>query len=828
MKITKLILHEYKRFLLNGVHHLVYTPESPFQLIIGNNGSGKTSLLEELSPLPAESDDYNEGGYKEIHIQHNNRNYILRNTFPVKAGKHDFIMDNVYLNEQGTQSAQRDLVLEHFGYDNEIHNIMMGGTNFTELPPTQRRALFVRLSQSDMTFVMSVYQRLKSKLRDLQGTLKQLNDIITSEQLKLLPEEEVHHAKHQLHHLNQQLKSVYQLIGQDNQQYPSHHDIQQAFHQLETSFYQLDLAPLREKVQLTSIDEANKALIFLESHLAETAEKYQAALEESNKIQSLLQQIEYDSSFNPDEATYLRTQAIHRINQLFTPEEQERIQSFTLQETTSIKLKLMNLAKDTDAQSFFLNFPTNPNKQQYNKENHTALLTQEKTLKLTQAKLTMQNTRIEQVLKQMTEEPAIQCPSCQFNWIPGFDEDKKSHAEQTLTKNLEQLKEIEHELEQCQNNIAASDNWRQMMYEFNVRYYQPTMTLPSLWDNALDEDGWMYNNPAEFLTQLNSLLTYWTKAEDVVIELEKVKQIELQLSQYEYQTTGDGKYLLSRIRELEAILEALKKRQVTLSVQYKSLSALVTDANRGYSDMENWNQQFQDYQNAIRAGIDGILREVCLEQEHQLQTEISTLAKRLRDQELIVNTIKTNEQHLKQYTDDIVMIKILMAALSPQEGLIAKSLVGFIRVFIQQINAIIGNIWSYDLLLDASDMETITYDYKFPVNIDNTNRAKDIAKTSKGQKEVINFAFKILIMHYLKMNHYPLILDEVGHNFSENHRDKFFNYIEELVETNQTQQIFIVSHIASSHDALTNADIVSIEMENVTLQEKTNRVCQLT
>ena len=70
MKIVKLILRNCDRFLLNQIKEIVYTPTSPYQLITGNNGSGKSSLLEELSPLPPDKNKFTKNGYKEIHIEH--------------------------------------------------------------------------------------------------------------------------------------------------------------------------------------------------------------------------------------------------------------------------------------------------------------------------------------------------------------------------------------------------------------------------------------------------------------------------------------------------------------------------------------------------------------------------------------------------------------------------------------------------------------------------------------------------------------------------------------------------------------------------------------
>lgn len=827
MKITKLILHGYKRFLLNGVKHFEYTPDSPFQLIVGTNGSGKTSLLEELSMLPAESDDYSPDGYKEIHATFNNKSYILRNTFPVKAGKHDFIVDGVYLNEQGTQSAQKDLVYEHFGYNNEIHELLMGTTTFTALSPSNRRALFVKLSQSDMTFAVSIYQKLKSKLRDLQGTIKQLNDIISSEQLKLLPENEIKHHKHQLTHLTAQLKQVYQVMGS----FKSHEKVgveqlDKLWVNLERRFFQIDEA-VRDTLGQASLAQTERAVVVLEAKLDELERRYQESLKEASELEKSLQKVSFDASFDIDYYRDKQQKLGDVIGRDLSDEDKETIEKYRQEDLTHIVQCFRQFSRDRDIQSFFLNFPENPNQEKYNSILFNQKQSRETEVSYRLNHLKMQNERITYALEEMAQKPSQECPSCHYNWIPGFSEDKKKKGEKKFQENQLEIVSLEKEQQVLSSYLSDAAQYRQMFFEFQDKYYKPYSRLPDLWDNAVIEGGWVYNHPNYFNRLVQQLEIKWSRYSQLKTSLEELKQCEMQIAKYEYCVLGDGKYLIGRQKELETILGDIKKEKGIVLKKKENLSNLLRDANRDYLRMENWHQEYQAYLNAIQTGIDSILFELCSEEDVKLQTEMAIIGKKIHDQALILATIETNQKHFKQYTRDIQLIKMLMAALSPQDGLIAKSLVGFIRVFIKQLNSIIANIWSYDLVLDDSDIESIAHDYKFPVNIDNTNRAKDISKTSKGQKEVIDFAFKVLVMHYLKMQKFPLILDEVGHNFSENHRDNFFKYIEELIETNQIQQIFIVSHIASSHDVLTNADIITIEMDNVLLGEHVNKVCKL-
>ena len=64
MKYTKLILSGYKRLAIKSIHYFEINPTSTVQLILGTNGSGKSSLISELSPLPGNGADFTKDGFK--------------------------------------------------------------------------------------------------------------------------------------------------------------------------------------------------------------------------------------------------------------------------------------------------------------------------------------------------------------------------------------------------------------------------------------------------------------------------------------------------------------------------------------------------------------------------------------------------------------------------------------------------------------------------------------------------------------------------------------------------------------------------------------------
>ena len=171
MKITQLELKLFKRISLANINYIKLNFNEKIQLILGSNGSGKSSILRELTPLPANPIDYEKDGYKRIKIEHNNKRYTLTSRFNPKQ-EHSFIVDNTELNTSATAATQRELVEEHFGITNEIRDLLLGYISLTSLSPTQRRYWFTLMSNTNYDYAISVYNKAKESLRDVTGALK--------------------------------------------------------------------------------------------------------------------------------------------------------------------------------------------------------------------------------------------------------------------------------------------------------------------------------------------------------------------------------------------------------------------------------------------------------------------------------------------------------------------------------------------------------------------------------------------------------------------------------------------------------------------------------
>jgi ABC-type thiamine transport system ATPase subunit len=144
-----------------------------------------------------------------------------------------------------------------------------------------------------------------------------------------------------------------------------------------------------------------------------------------------------------------------------------------------------------------------------------------------------------------------------------------------------------------------------------------------------------------------------------------------------------------------------------------------------------------------------------------------------------------------------------------------------LRQFVDDITSVIQYIWEYDLSLKLCGHDKDELDYKFPLQVDH-EIVPDVSLGSTGQREVVDFAFTIVIAGYLGLTEYPLYLDEVGSSFDTRHREKLIFYIKSLLETRQCEQLFMVNHYMAEYGSFANTDCVVLSKENIILPDTYN------
>ena len=199
MELLEVILTGYKPLALSGINEIIYTPESPYQLILGTNGCGKSSLLSQLSMMPAVAGDYHEGGRKIWKGFVNGNYYVLESTIGKKSARHSFkikyagVGDEVELNDGGTGQVQKELVFQHTGLPSEIEDVLLSrsiSSRFVNMSPAKRQEWFQVLSPVDIKEGMEVYQSFMARARQMTAVHKHGTEQIPEVSKSLLPEAE--------------------------------------------------------------------------------------------------------------------------------------------------------------------------------------------------------------------------------------------------------------------------------------------------------------------------------------------------------------------------------------------------------------------------------------------------------------------------------------------------------------------------------------------------------------------------------------------------------------------------------------------------------------
>ena len=75
--ITELELSGFKRLALSDTKYIKINPQTNVHLMLGTNGSGKSSIMDLLTPLPPDRSDFEEGGFKRILFKYDSDSYEM-------------------------------------------------------------------------------------------------------------------------------------------------------------------------------------------------------------------------------------------------------------------------------------------------------------------------------------------------------------------------------------------------------------------------------------------------------------------------------------------------------------------------------------------------------------------------------------------------------------------------------------------------------------------------------------------------------------------------------------------------------------------------------
>ena len=144
LEILELAVVGYKRLALKDDKSFTITPGN-IHLVLGTNGSGKSSLMELLTPLPPQTKDFTEDGYKKITFRYDTSVYEIYSS----ANKHTMIKDGISIIENAGINKMIELCYEYFKITPSIHRFMLGKVKMTSMSLQHRKDFITAISNID-------------------------------------------------------------------------------------------------------------------------------------------------------------------------------------------------------------------------------------------------------------------------------------------------------------------------------------------------------------------------------------------------------------------------------------------------------------------------------------------------------------------------------------------------------------------------------------------------------------------------------------------------------------------------------------------------------
>lgn len=821
MELISIECVKHKRLKLNDFEKVTWRPESAYQIIAGKNGSGKTTLLDACAPLPPSKTDYDEGGYEHKVYIHNNRRYELTSTFD-KGQHHSFVVDGTELNQGGTLTVQRTLVKQHFNYDQELHDLMLDYTPFTEMSIPKRRDWINRLSNVDSDYALNVYAKIKSAHRDSSGAIKNIKQQLLDAKEGILPSTEIDKLKAKAIHISDRITS---LMQHRQPEVPNQSQLDDLIKQVELGIEKqaaaLDGIQSDPEYTSKSIGELNRLMSYSQSKIDSITSSLRELEEEHQELETFVADLEKTTNGDVQQIYVRRDQLIGQLNEI-------RGKLFNVAEPGSLKeveLLYDDILRGNDIfNDLLLSMPANPmenGERKYNKQ--TLSRAKERHAVLTNLYHTTAHDimSVGKSLDSLQNDPTTTCPQCGYEWLPGHEHLTTEDLESRLADLRKVSDDTKEELDTITSFIEEMNEWMNAYRQYKTF----TGSYPRLADmfNRIEETGELFDNPGGLINVMESgignirMILERYRIED---ELEKVNVLIARVDQDNEKGAGQLKSRLGRIEEKHILLNLDREAEETNVVRIRTalnnretFENIVTDLNRYAVWME-------DYYIGM---IDREKERLVSSEVRDNQSSLAELENVLRNHYATQKVIENIESNLIRTTQEEEAYRILLDVLSPVNGLIAEQISSFMRYLVNQINGIIKMCWSYPMFIHPCDMEKGEMDYRFSFEVgDSSMSAPDVGRGSKGQKEIINFAFKLVAMTCLSMGDYPLIVDELGSDMDPEHRLNVMNYLKLLVEAGRCGQIFLISHHPDAYLTLTQAEVMTFTPDALPLAIKHN------
>lgn len=825
--IIKLILKNYIPLSKKGVTYIELNTKDVFNIILGRNGFGKTSLLRELTPFPPDNADYLAGGYKEVHIVVNKDTYILTSATG-KSSEHHFIHNGKNINEGKTLSVQRELVRIHFGVTNNTKNIITGldvRDLFTTLSAARRKEFLMSANPNDTSYALKIFDRLKANHNALKGGLKtQRHRLVVEEgRLTQLAAMDSEKLQGEIKLIDDQIKNA--LIVHGELQHVKRNDISSLRNEIgniisflmgtNVSVKHSKPVLLQMKEQrLGTLEYYKTNEVKLSTMLTEMVSQL-AGHDTTNNLESYKTRLSNILSMREEAAKrwdYLSNK-LDSNKEMFIvqPDREEQLFKDIATINSDLIYYIQNVDRAVDPGVTSLGYQTRQTKLREMSNERDGLKRRADELLHT--------------LNHYNKAESVNCPKCEHRFKLGFEKlnpAQLSNQIDGLTKNIVELDKV---IGQLTDYITDNQGWFDSMSSL-LRYAKSQRDCGDV-IIKLVQNYKVGKTDTSVLVDLIKATGEYLDVSSKIKSLDEEK--ETVENQIKFLESTNIETMLKRSefveRELAATQRGARRVLKDLKAIDEQLETIEEDTQRRdrltflMSELEN--KLIENGQFTIKQRVEEIINELTPQKEQLISNLI-----RSESLHSVIQSIKDNIADMERREKHT---QLLMDGLSPVKGMIGYYMNDFLISVVANMNAIIQPIWTNRLhVLNCSlakEEGDVDLSYNFPVLSGNNDKPnKDVGMCSGGEREIINFAFRVVMRRYLGDRcSLPLMMDEVGVAFDELHRGRFCAYIAEQLRLDKLPQTFMISHYINQYGVFNSSNVIALNTEGLTVPVKVNQ-----
>jgi hypothetical protein len=667
--------------------------------------------------------------------------------------------------------------------------LLVGKENFTDLSLLSRKKLFSSITHLNIDKVLENYNSLKEELKNNELVLKTQTSLLKSEESKLLDNSRLDTLKETQDRTREfidfllDMRSELTVHRSDYQQEDMCRLVKSYQDKIESmitkSFPSIVVYPAKDlpryKLNFSSqLATTTNQLSNLYNQIESKQEELKILL--LNQQSSLTSLLEKESELVSKKNNYLNSLVFLKNT---VTSHQELSSSIYFLETT-----LPDILRT---------IPLNPDRQ-YTKEAYEKLLSiKQQALETLTDLISKERTLTKELDTLKTTDDTVSCPNCNHTWSLKDLPQAIEHTHKHLSEVLRQKLQVQETIKSTDKTIEDFTNYFNLYRQYSNARNSTHTQLRSFWEH-IDQDRLVFTQPTKIITLVSQL-------NHELISLDEVNKINRELDQITKNITvlsnikdNNIDSVQNAISELEMIVDDLQsykeylnttlKNIESIEVFYQQLEHLQNTLQSSITNLHNANLSF-----TTNALLDAITVDLSKSKVILIETQ-----NQLNQYNNIQYTINKHTKVIEDIQSNIKVLTIILDELSPKNGLIAKSVSSFLNVIISNVNTTLSNIWEYKMVLKPINVENEALNYKFKVEVEDKLTIADIDGISRGMKEAVNWAFKIVLYKLLGLEGTPFFADELASNLDKTHTDKLMNLMHQLSLYDKYSQIFLITH----------------------------------